>query len=273
MKDHISIFPVEKMAIVLKVSSSGFYKWLTRPKSNRTLRTEVLSGQIKLEYEKSCQIYGSPRITKELHKLNYKVSRSYVARVMKRLNIRSKTRKRYKLTTDSCHHYPVAVNLLKRDFSVSGLSQKWVGDITYIRTGSGWLYLTTVIDVADRKVIGWAFSNDMSTTNTTVKAVKMAVQTRGVKSGLIFHSDRGIQYACDEFKLLLDKHSITQSMRVVKAIAGIMVSLKVFSKLLKQSLYTTDNLSTERSQDDKSLVISKAFTTLKESILPLVIKH
>jgi len=128
----MSVFPVEKMAVVLKVSSSGFYKWLTRPKSNRELRTEVISDQIRITYERSHQIYGSPRIAQELNNTNYKVSRSYVARLMKRLHLRSKVRKKYRVTTDSNHHYPVAPNLLGRDFSSDVLSKKWVGDITYI---------------------------------------------------------------------------------------------------------------------------------------------
>src|SRR5690606_16072628 len=147
-----------------------------------------------------------------LKKKDRQVSRSYVARLMKKMNLRSKIRKKYKVTTDSRHSYRVAENLLQRDFSAAALSQKWVGDITYIKTGSGWMYLTTVIDLADRKVIGWAFSNDMTTTNTTIAALKMAVRNRGAKQGLIFHSDRGVQYACDEFKDLLKKNGIIQSM-------------------------------------------------------------
>jgi len=116
------------------------------------------------------------------------------------------------VTTDSSHSYAIAENLLGRDFSAGALSQKWVGDITYIKTASGWTYLTTVIDLADRKVVGWSFSNDMTAGNTTVKALAMAIKNRGIKPGLIFHSDRGIQYACDEFKLMLNKNGIKQSM-------------------------------------------------------------
>lgn len=196
----------------IKVSCSGFYKWLSRPKSNREKKTAELSALIQQEYENSRQIYGSPRITQELKKKNRVVSRSYVARLMKKLNLRSKIRKKYKVTTDSSHSYPVAENLLQRDFSVDALSQKWVGDITYIKTACGWAYLTTVIDLADRKVIGWSFSNDMTASNTTVKALEMAIRKRGVKPGLIFHSDRGIQYACDEFKIVINENSIRQSM-------------------------------------------------------------
>src|SRR5690606_36490481 len=128
------------------------------------------------------------------------VSRSYVARLMKKHGIRSKVKKKYRVTTDTSHSYGIAENLLQRDFSADALSQKWVGDITYIQTDKGWLYLTTVIDQADRKVIGWSLSTDMTAKNTSVEAIRMAIKNRGVKEGLIFHSDRGIQYACDEFR-------------------------------------------------------------------------
>lgn len=208
----MDLLSVEKMCKVINASSSGFYKWLSKPKSNRDKKTEEFSNLIKQAYERSNQIYGSPRITVELNKKNHKISRSYVARLMKKMNLRSKTRKKFKVTTDSGHPYEIAENLLQRDFSADGLSQKWVGDITYIKTGSGWLYLSTVIDLADRKVIGWSFSNDMTAESTTIKALKMAIGNREIKQGLIFHSDRGSQYACNEFKSLLNKNSIIQSM-------------------------------------------------------------
>lgn len=200
------------MCNTIKVSSSGFYKWLIRPQSNRRKKTAELSALIHQEYENSHQIYGSPRIAQELKKKQWQVSRSYVGRLMKKLSLRSKIRKKYKVTTDSSHSYGIAKNLLGRDFSADALSQKWVGDITYIKTACGWAYLTTVIDLADRKVVGWSFSNDMTAGNTTVKALVMAIRNRGLKPGLIFHSDRGIQYACDEFKILLNKNGIKQSM-------------------------------------------------------------
>jgi putative transposase len=113
---------------------------------------------------------------------------------MKKLNLRSYIRKKYIVTTDSNHNYQVAENLLQRDFSADALFQKWVGDITYIKTASGWTYLTTVINLADRKVVGWSFSNDMTASNTTAKALLMVIRNRGIKPGLIFTSDRGIQY-------------------------------------------------------------------------------
>ena len=205
-------YTADKMCSVLKVSSSSFYKWLTKKSSPRQEKSKKLIQLIQDEFENSHQIYGSPRIAKKLKEKNYIVSRSYVARIMKRLNIRSKTRKKFKVTTDSHHSYPIAPNLLNRDFRTTGMSEKWVSDLTYIRTKAGWLYLTTVIDLADRKVIGWAFSKSMTAKETSVKALKMAIKCRGIKPGLIFHSDRGVQYACDEFKKVLHQNQIHQSM-------------------------------------------------------------
>ncbi|MET3113468.1 putative transposase [Pedobacter sp. CG_S7] len=208
----MNLFSVEKMCKIINTSSSSFYKWISRSKSNSDKKTEELILLVKQAHQDSDQIYGSPRITLELNKKNHKISRSYVARLMRKLNLRSKIRKQFKVTTDSKHNFQLAENLFARDFSTEGLSQKWVGDITYIKTGAGLLYLTTVIDLADRKIIGWSFSNDMTAEHTTIKALNMAIARRGVKEGLIFHSDRGAQYACNEFKSLLRKNEIIQSM-------------------------------------------------------------
>ncbi len=198
------------MCEVLNVSSSCFYRWLVSPESPSEQRSKALLDKIQQVHSK--YIYGSPRITAELHKKGEMVSRSYVARLMKKHGIRSKVKKKYRVTTDSSHSYGIAENLLQRDFSADALSQKWVGDITYIQTDKGWLYLTTVIDLADRKVIGWSLSTDMTAKNTSVEAIRMAIKNRGVKEGLIFHSDRGIQYACDEFREVIVENRILQSM-------------------------------------------------------------
>lgn len=200
------------MCSVLNVSCSCFYRWLVSPQSSIEQRSKILVGKIEKVHADSGGIYGSPRITAELNRNGEIVSRSYVARLMKRNGIRSKVKKKYKVTTDSSHSYKIAENLLQRDFSADTLSQKWVGDITYIHTSKGWLYLTTVIDLADRMVIGWSLSMDLTAKNTSVAALKMAVKNRSVKQGLIFHSDRGVQYACDEFRIVLLKNKIVQSM-------------------------------------------------------------
>jgi putative transposase len=181
------------MCKVLGVSKSGYYSWLKRKPSKRAIENQKLMEQIRQVHKKSKGTYGSPRITEEL-KINYvHVSRRRVARLMKKANIRSITKKRFVVTTDPKHSYPVAPNLLNREFSVDRLGKVWVSDLTYIRTLEGWLYLTVIIDLADRRVIGWSLSNSMHTTATIIPAWRMAVRNRPITGRLIFHSDRGVQ--------------------------------------------------------------------------------
>ena len=133
--------------------------------------------------------------------------------LMRKAHIQRVIRKKYKVqTTDSMHLYTLTENLLNRDFSANKLGQKRVSDLTYIRTDQGWLHLTTVLDLADRKIIGWALSDTMEASQTTVPAWKMAVKNRAITSPLIFHSDRGIQYACSEFRTLFTGMPVLQSM-------------------------------------------------------------
>jgi transposase InsO family protein len=201
IKGHTNEFPVEKMCKVLKVSTSGYYKWLNKTPSQRALRNEMVLNEIKLIYRASKCRYGSPRITKELNVQGIKVSKVLVAKLMKQESLKSITRKGYKATTDSAHNYPVVENVLNRAFSVKEKNMAWVSDITYIGTNQGWLYLTTVIDLFDRKVIGWALSSTMKANETVIPAFDMAICNRPIQlqQALIFHSDRGIQYACEEF--------------------------------------------------------------------------
>jgi transposase InsO family protein len=170
-----------------------------------------LLKEIKDIYMNSRGPYGSPRIKEELIRRNYNISRPRVARLMRKENIRSVVKKKYVVTTDSKHKYPVAPNVLKRNFTVEAPRKVWVSDITYISTQQGWVYLTVVIDLFDRKVVGWALSETMKVSDTTVPALQMAVKNRGVNSSLIFHSDRGVQYACNEFKAILKHYNIIQS--------------------------------------------------------------
>jgi len=121
-------------------------------------------------------------------------------------------KRKYRVTTNSDHHYPVNENLLMRDFSTNGIGEKWVSDITYIRTGEGWLYLTTIMDLADRKIVGWSMDSSMTASSTIVSAWKMAVRNRPLDGELIFHSDRGIQYASHEFRRCLKGLPVLQSM-------------------------------------------------------------
>ena len=203
------------MCKVLQVSKSGYYKWLGKVPSKRELRINALTIQIKNVYQESKGRYGSPRITKELNIQGIKASKVLVARLMQQQHLKSIVRKKYKVTTDSSHKYPVVENILNREFITEEENKVWVSDITYIGTGQGWLFLTTVIDLFDRKVIGWALSDTMKTCSTIIPAFNMAKINRPIQSNksLIFHSDRGIQYACEEFTTYVGNHkTITRSM-------------------------------------------------------------
>lgn len=153
IKNHVTEFPVEKMCKVLKVIQSGYYKWLKRTPSKRTLRQAMLVKEIHAIYRLSKGRYRSPRIAKELNMAGIKVSVVLVAKLMQQEHLRSIIRKKYKATTNSSYKYPVVDNVLDRAFTVKEENSVWVSDITYIRTMRGWLYLTTIIDLFDRKVI------------------------------------------------------------------------------------------------------------------------
>ena len=201
------------MCKVLKVSSSGYYYWRKHPVGARQLEQTQLLDDIRRVHTQSQYRYGSPRIADELRERGVKASRNRVARLMHKAAIRSIMYKKYRVqTTDSSHDYPVAKNLLNREFRADKPGQKWVSDITYIPTREGWLYLTTVLDLADRKVIGWALSDNLKAVDTSVAAWRMALNNRRIEGELLFHSDRGVQYACTEFRAHLKGLPVVQSM-------------------------------------------------------------
>lgn len=171
-----------------------------------------LRESIQLIWVLSGRIYGAPRITQELLRRGWHVSRPRVARLMKAMGIASQLRKKWVRTTDSGHSYPVAGNLLDRRFAPGELNQVWVSDITYLPSQEGWLYLTTVMDLADRQIIGWALSRTLKADQTSIEAFRQAQAKRPSDPGMLFHSDRGIQYACADFTKLLGKYQLTQSM-------------------------------------------------------------
>jgi len=213
MKDHRSEFAVEKMCNAFKVGKSGFYDWLNRKPSKRAEQREVLSMEIHRLHAQSKGRYGSPKITIELRDRGVSVSRPRVARIMKANGIRSVIAGKFKVrTTDSNHGFRISPNILDRNFSPTGPSKSWVSDITYIGTGEGWLYLTTIMDLYDRKIIGWSMSTTMHAGKTVVPAWKMAQINRPFCTGLVFHSDRGVQYACKEFRDKLNPEKVSQSM-------------------------------------------------------------
>jgi putative transposase len=200
------------MCSIFKVSRSGYYAWLQRKPSKNALENKMLIAEIKKIYKESRRTYGSPRITEELRSRNILVSRPRVARLMKQEKIRSKTKKKYVITTDSKHSFSIAPNLVDRNFTIQTPGKVWVSDMTYVKTTQGWLYLTVVIDLFDRKVIGWSLSILLDALHTSIPAINMALGNRMKDPQLIFHSDRGVQYACDAFKQILRKENIRQSM-------------------------------------------------------------
>ena len=208
--NHRMMFPIEKMCDVLKISTSGYYNWIKQPISNRKKKNIKLLEDIKQIYLISRGTYGSPRITKELNMKGISVSQKTVARLMRENNIRSRVKRRFRITTDSKHKHSISPNLLKQNFLVSRSVQVWVSDITYIRTNKGWLYLTIVLDLFDRKVIGWSMSERMYTNDTIIPAWNMACRNRKITLPLIFHSDRGIQYASDRFRNKLKAYPLVQ---------------------------------------------------------------
>ena len=213
MKGHQREFPVGKMCKIFKVSKSGFYGMRNCIASNRDNENRALLFEIRRIHEQSKASYGSPRITDELKSRGFKASRPRVARLMKQNRIRAVHAKKFVVTTDSKHKYPIVANKLDRNFSAQNKAQAWVSDITYIRTMKGWLYLTIILDLFDRKVIGWSLSSDMSAENTSIAAWRMANKNRPFMGKLIFHSDRGIQYACNAFANLLGSYkNIERSM-------------------------------------------------------------
>ncbi|QZT39111.1 IS3 family transposase [Halosquirtibacter xylanolyticus] len=186
---------------------------LSRDGSPRTVALEEDTVRIRKIYTESKARYGSHKIATELKALGVVTSRNRVARIMKKESIKSIVNKKYKVqTTDSNHSNSISENHLNRAFNPIRPSEVWVSDITYIPTDQGWLYLTTVIDLFDRKVIGWSLSSNMTTECTIIKAWQMANTNRESRPGMIFHSDRGVQYTAKEFREKLVKNGIIQSM-------------------------------------------------------------
>ncbi len=200
------------MCSVLDVSRSGYYSWVDRPESKRSKANRVLLKAIREIYKESREVYGSPKITEALPDKGLKASRNRVARLMAEHGIKSKIKRKFKVTTNSDHKLPISPNLLKQNFEVSASGKVLVSDITYIRTGEGWLYLTTILDLFHRKVVGWSMSSRMTAEDTTMVALKQYVKHYSPEKGIIFHSDRGVQYASEDFRKLLDKYKFVQSM-------------------------------------------------------------
>ncbi len=215
IRGNAKIFPVGKMCQVFEVDRSCYYKWLKKIPTSRALRKVFITSEIYRIYHSSRGVYGSPRISKELATIGIKVCRSFVAKIMQEHHLRSITKLKFKKTTVSSPKYAIVENFLNQNFKVGKENEVWVSDITYIQTAEGWAYLTVIIDLFDRKVIGWSLSKSMKARDTSIAAFKKAQLNRPLARNqkLLFHSDRGIQYTCKDFVRILTKtNQISQSM-------------------------------------------------------------
>lgn len=199
------------MCDVLQVSRSGYYSWLQRPPSKRSAENERLVEQIKDIHRQSRQTYGSPRIHDELQDMKIICSQNRVARLMRQHGIAAEKKRKFIRTTDSNHALPVAPNRLNQQFEVDRPDVVWTADITYIWTGQGWLYLAVVLDLFSRRVVGWSMAPSLERT-LVIDALKMAIAARNPAEGLIHHSDRGSQYASDDYQKLLQENKMIASM-------------------------------------------------------------
>ena len=193
IKENSQHFSVLRMCSLLSVSSSGYYEWRNRPPSNRTLENQRIGLKVKDIFKKSRDVYGTRRIQEELAKEEEIVSRNRIAQLMKQQNLQCKTKRKFKVTTDSNHNFPVAPNLLDRQFNVQRLDQVYVGDITYIPTSEGWLYLAVFIDLFSRAVVGWSMSERIKS-DLTCSSLLMAIWKRkppkGLKQGFVCSMSR-----------------------------------------------------------------------------------
>ena len=211
MKLNCDDFKVRSMCRALEVSPSGYYDWLTRPLSAHGQKDQALSAQIVDHFEANRQVYGTRRLKDCLAEEGEQVSRRRIGRLMDEQDLWVRTRRKFKVTTDSSHGQAVAPNILNRQFNVTEPDTAYVGDITYIWTAEGWLYLAVVIDLFSRAVVGWSMSQWLKAEVVT-NALQMAMDQRQPLPGLIMHTDRGSQYVSDRYLQLLHHHGIEPSM-------------------------------------------------------------
>lgn len=204
------VYPTSLLCKLFDVSKSGYYEWKSKPKLDETEEFRVVRLIEKI-HQGSRGTYGSPRIFQILKGMGENCSEDKVARLMQKFGIRSRTKRKFRHTTDSNHKLPVAENKLNQNFTASRPGEKIVGDITYIPTDEGWLYLACVLDVYSRKIVGWKLRNRM-TKDLVVDALKMGARNLKVCPGAVFHSDRGSQYASLSFRRVLDIFGFDQSM-------------------------------------------------------------
>jgi putative transposase len=208
---HVGLYTVALMCRVLHVAPSGFYAWQQRAPSRKSTRDGVLATHVCAAFKASRRRYGSPRVHAELRAAGHRVARKRVARLMRECGLRARPRRRYVLTTQSRHQHPIAPNVVARKFEVSAPNRVWVSDLTYLRTQAGFVYLAVVLDLFARRVVGWSVSVDLDAA-VAVEALQRALSLREVSAGMVHHSDRGVHYACSDYRAALEARGIKPSM-------------------------------------------------------------
>jgi len=229
-------YPINLLCEAVGVSRSAYYAWTHGTPSQRALANERILVEIRAIHAEHKERYGSPRIRTELHGRGIRVGKHRVARLMRENGIRARLRRRFRRTTDSRHGLPVAPNLLERRFTTTAPDQAWVGDITYIWTAEGWSYLSVLLDLYSRRVVGWALRKSLNR-ELAVSTLRRALARRRPPPGLVHHTDRGCQYASSEYRRLLHKHSAVSSMSAAGDCWDNAVAESFFATLKKELVH------------------------------------
>ncbi|MDP5084338.1 MAG: IS3 family transposase [Yoonia sp.] len=247
VEEQRGVIPIERLCQVMNVSARGLRAFRSRPASRRQRMDMVVLAHIKEQSRLSLGSYGRPRMTEELKEVGVDVGHRRVGRLMRENGITVERTRKFKATTDSDHTFNIAPNLLDRDFSAAGPNQKWAGDISYIWTREGWLYLAVILDLHSRRVIGWALSNRMKR-DLAIRALKMAIAFRAPPKGCIHHTDRGSQYCSHDYQKILREHGFRASMSG-KGNCYDNAAVETFFKTIKAELIWRRSWATRRQAE------------------------
>ena len=239
---HERSYSIGLMCRVLEVSRGGYYAWRGRGESARAVSNRELLRKIREIHAKRRRVYGSPRIHAELQDLGARCGHNRVAELMRKHGIRARQARRFRVTTQSDHDYPVAPNLLDREFTAEQRDQRWAGDITFVWTREGWLYLAVILDLFSRKAVGWATSNRIDR-YLVLQALTMALDSRSPQENLLYHSDRGSQYASRDYRRELEDRGIVCSMSRKGDCWDNAVVEAFFASLKKELIFDADFLT------------------------------
>jgi len=247
MSQQHTEFRVSRMCQLLEVSRSGYYEWLSRPRNTQPEAAQQLQDKVRRYFAQGRGTYGTRRIKYLLAQEGLQVSRRRIGRILTQAGLRCKTRRKFKAPTTAGQAQTVAPNQLQREFSVPKPDMVYVGDITYLPTGEGWLYLAVVLDLCSRAVVGWAMADHMRA-ELVNRALAMALGQRRPAAGLIMHTDRGSQYGADSYRQLLTQHGIQPSMSRKGNCWDNAVAESFFHTLKTELIYTEDYDTHEAAQ-------------------------